>query len=76
MTKELSFEVSGDVNGMEWDASEWTDVESQEEFEKQLIDLAEEQASWGVRLVGQTIQELWEEVLQAKLSESAEHENR
>ena len=66
MAREITFEVSGDVNDMEWDSSEWTDVDSQEEFEKQLIDLAEEQASWGVRLVGTSIEELWEEVLRAK----------
>jgi hypothetical protein len=54
---------------MEWSPYEWTDTTDIKDFEKQLIDLAEEQASWGVRLVGKTIQELWEEVQQAKLEE-------
>ena len=71
MTREITFEVSGDVNDMEWDASEWTDVENQEEFEKQLISIAEEQATWGVRLVGTSIEDLWEEVL-AKREEELE----
>lgn len=71
MTREISFEVSGDANDMEWDASEWTDVESQEEFEKQLISIAEEQATWCVNLVGTSIEELWEEVL-AKREEELE----
>ena len=71
MTREITFEVSVDVNDMEWDASEWTDVESQEEFEKQLISIAEEQATWGVSLVGTSIEDLWEEVL-AKREEELE----
>ena len=71
MTREITFEVSGDVNDMEWDASEWTDVENQEEFEKQLISIAEEQATWGVSLVGTSIEDLWEEVL-AKREEELE----
>jgi hypothetical protein len=66
MTEELSFEVYGDTNDMEWSPYEWTDTTDIKDFEKQLIDLAEEQASWGVRLVGKTVQELWEEVLRAK----------
>ena len=69
MTEELSFEVYGDTNDMEWSPYEWTDTTDIKDFEKQLIDLAEEQASWGVRLVGKTIQELWEEVQQANLEE-------
>ncbi len=65
----VTFEVSGETNDIEWDASEWIDLNSPEELEKQLINIAEEQASWGVRLVGTSITELWDEVQRIKESD-------
>ncbi len=69
MSETLTFEVHGDTPEIEWDPYEWIDSSNEEEFKKNLIASAEEQASWGVRLSHRSISDLWKEVEKARKEE-------
>ncbi len=69
-SQKISFEVYGDVNDMDFDPNEFTEIETMKEFEKLILDGAEDSATWGVRIIGDTIEKLWEKVQQAKASKS------
>ena len=43
--------------------------ETEKELEEQLISLAEEQATWGVRITGNSLEYLWELVKHSKQTE-------
>lgn len=62
MTESLSFVVHGEVEDIEWNPEDWKDCKDLQSFKDQLIDSAEEQSTWGISLVGKSIEELWEEV--------------
>ena len=66
MAKRICYEVSGDCPSHQWEPEEFIDCETIEEFERDLISGAEDSASWGCRVVGDTIQGLWEEVQEKK----------
>ena len=63
---DLRFEIYGDVDGMEWNPSEWTDCETRDDLGRQLIEVAEDNATWGIRIVGISWDELWEQVQEAR----------
>jgi len=66
MTENISFAVHGEVEDVEWNPEDWTDCKDLQSFKDQLIDLAEEQSTWGISLVGKSMEELWEEVQRAR----------
>lgn len=60
--KRLDFEITGDTPSFEFNPDDYVDCESAKGLERQLCESAEEQATWGARLIGVDIERLWEQV--------------
>ena len=70
--KKLNFEMSGECLGFTFDPRDYIDVENITDLENEIAECAEDSVCWGVYLIGDTYEELWEQVQQAKLEQSKE----
>lgn len=65
--RNISFAVDGDCDDIPWDPHEWVDADSLESFEQVLLACAKDNATWGLKVISDRIEDLWAEVQKAKI---------
>ena len=67
----ITFELHGDNVAIAFDPADYTDCPSQTALESQLLELAEDNASFGLTLTSTGFGELWAQVERAREAEQA-----